>query len=123
LARAENCEEGSIDVRLVEHSLAQIDQRVDAAHDAALKELARDNSRLVEIKLASMEAYHRNRVARIQMELANATEERIRRMRTAELARIHQDHATNCAKIEARRRADIVRERVAFGGMEVVHAR
>jgi hypothetical protein len=38
------------------------------------------------------------------------------------LARIGQDHAAHCAGIEARRRADIVRERVAFGVMEVVHA-
>ena len=122
LASAESCEESLIDAQLVERSLAQIDQRVDAAHDAALKELTRNNSRLVEIKLASMDAYHRNRVARLQMGLTNATEERIQRMRTAELARIHQDHARKCATIEARRRADIVRERVAFGGLEVVYA-
>ena len=122
LACAGNCDRGSIDAALVDGSLAQIDQRVHEAHDAALAELARDNSRLVEQKLASLGAYHRNRVARIQTELANATEDRIRRMKTAELARIGQDHAAHCAGIEARRRADIVRERVAFGVMEVVHA-
>lgn len=123
LACAENYDEGSIDAALIDGSLAQLDQRVNEAHDAALAELARDNSRLVELKLASLGAYHRNRVARIQAELANVTEDRIRRMKAAELARIDQDHVAHCARIEARRRADIVRERVAFGVMEVVHAR
>ncbi|MHB1310260.1 MAG: helicase-related protein [Limisphaerales bacterium] len=122
LACAENCDAGSIGAALVDGSLAQLDHRVHEAHDAALAELARDNSRLVELKLASLGACHRNRVARIQTELANATEDRIRRMKTGELARIDQDHAAHCARIEARRRADIVRERVAFGVMEVVHA-
>lgn len=122
LACAEDSEGGSIDAVLVDRSLAQIDQRVHEAHDAAMAELDRDNSRLVEMKLASLGAYHRNRVAHIRTELANAKEDRIRRMKTAELARIDQDHAANCAKIEARRRADIVRERVAFAIMEVFHA-
>jgi hypothetical protein len=122
LACAENVDGGSIDAALVDHSLAQLDQRVHEAHDAALAQLARDNSRLVELKLASLGAFHRNRVALIQTELANATEERIRRMKAAELIRVEQDHTANCTRIEARRRADIVRERVAFGVMEVVHA-
>jgi hypothetical protein len=122
LAFAENSDRGSIETEAVDRSLAQLDQRIHKAHDAALTELARDNSRLVELKLASLGAYHRNRVAHIQTELENAKEDRIRRMKIAELNRIAQDHAASCAKIEACRRADIVRERVALGVMEVVHA-
>ena len=122
LSCAESCDGDSIDAALVDSSLAQLDQRLHEAHDAGVAELARDNSRLVELKLASLGAYHRNRVAHIQTELATPLEPRIRRMKTAELARIDQDHAGHCSKIEARRRADIVCERVAFGVMEVVHA-
>ena len=122
LACAESCDGDSIDAALVDSALAQLDQRLHEAHDTARAELARDNSRLVELKLASLGAYHRNRVAHIQTELATALEPRIRRMKTAELARIDQDHAVHCAKIEARRRADIVCERVAFGVLEFVYA-
>lgn len=122
LACSENCDADSIDAALIEGSLAQLDLRLHEAHDAAIAELARDNSRLVELKLASLRAYHCNRVVHIQMELANLIDVRIRRMKTAELARINQDHADHSARIEARRRADIVCERMASGLMEVVHA-
>jgi ATP-dependent helicase HepA len=122
LAGAQNCDGSSIDAALADRSMANLDHRLHKAHDVALAELARDNSRLVELKLASLGAYHRNRVARIQTELKNPMEARIRRMKTAELARIDKDHAAHCARIEARRRGDIVRERVAFGVMEVVYA-
>jgi hypothetical protein len=102
--------------------LAQLDLRLHEAHAAAITELARDNSRLVVLKLASLRAYHRNRVIHIQTELATLIDVRIHRMKTAELARINQDHADHSAKTEARRRADIVCERMASGLMEVVHA-
>jgi hypothetical protein len=105
----------------IELALAGLDERIHREHDAALSALAVQNTRLVELKLASLDAYHRNRVARIQAELANAREERIRRMKTAELARAERDHAARRSEIEHRRQADIIRERVAFGLLEVLH--
>jgi ATP-dependent helicase HepA len=86
-----------------------------------LSVLAVHNTRLVELKLASLDAYHRNRLARIQAELANAREERIRRMKTAELARAERDHTARPGEIEHRRQADIIRECVAFGLLEILH--
>jgi hypothetical protein len=53
------------------------------------------------MKLASLDAFHRNRVARVQAELSNANEGRIRRMKTAELARVEQDFAAHGTSIEA----------------------
>ena len=103
----------------IERALAGLDERIQRERDAALSALAVHNTRLVELKLASLDAYHRNRLARIQAELANAREERIRRMKTAELARADREHAVRRAEIEHRRQADIIRERVAIGILEV----
>jgi superfamily II DNA or RNA helicase len=103
----------------IELALAGLDERIHRERDAALSALAVHNARLVELKLASLDVYHRNRLARIQAELANAGEERIRRMKTAELARADREHVVRRAEIEHRRQADIIRERVAIGILEV----
>ncbi len=103
----------------VELAIAGLDECIHRERDIALATLTAHNARLVELKLASLDAYHRNRLARIQTELANAREDRIRRMKTAELARAERDHVARRAEIERRRQADIIRERVAVGILEV----
>jgi hypothetical protein len=119
LSRAESTASPSADAAGIELALAGLDERIHRNRDDALAELANHNARMVELKLASLHAYHRNRLARIQAELANAREERIRRMKTAELARAERDYAARHAEIERRRQADIIRERVAIGILEV----
>jgi hypothetical protein len=84
-----------------------------AAHIAETAEIAR-------FRRDSLNASQRARMAVLQEQLALASEERIRRMRTAQLVRAAADHTealANLARDEAR--ADILARRVAAGVIEV----
>jgi superfamily II DNA or RNA helicase len=122
LHQAETADPGGVHAPGIEEALAALDERIHQERDVALATLADQNARLIELKLASLDAYHQNRLARIQGELANVRDDRIRRMKAAELARAERDFATHRADIERRREADIIRQRVAMGLLEVIHA-
>jgi len=80
-----------------------------AAHIADAAEVAR-------FRRDSLSASHRARMAVLQEQLSLASEERIRRMRTAQIARAAADHSealATLARDEAR--ADILARRVAAG--------
>lgn len=84
-----------------------------AAHIADAAEIAR-------FRRDSLNASHRARMAVLEEQLALASEERIRRMRTAQIARAAADHneaLTILARDEAR--ADILARRVAAGVIEL----
>ena len=112
----------SLPVNAADEALAAIDEETHRKRDAALAELLARNEQLVARKLASLDAYQQNRLARIERELATARDERIIRMKTSEKTRAERDHAARRQEIEMRRNADIVRERVAVGILEVTHA-
>jgi hypothetical protein len=105
----------------VEDALAALDEQLHHQREAALAELRARNEQLVARKLASLDAYQQNRLARIERELATARDDRIVRMKTSEKARAERDNATRRQEIEARRNADIIRERIAIGILEVAH--
>lgn len=68
----------------------------------------------------SLDASHRARMAVIEEQLALATEERIRRMRSAQVARAAADHTEALAALARdEARADILVRRVAVGVIEV----
>ena len=80
-----------------------------AAHIADAAEIAR-------FRRDSLNASHRARMAVLEEQLSLASEERIRRMRTAQIARAVADHneaLATLARDEAR--ADILARRVAAG--------
>jgi superfamily II DNA or RNA helicase len=84
-----------------------------AAHIADAAEIAR-------FRCDSLNASHRARMAVLKEQLAKASEERIRRMRTGQIARAAVDHdeaLANLARDEAR--ADILVRRVAAGVIEL----
>ena len=84
-----------------------------AAHIAETAEVAR-------FRRDSLNASHRARMAVLEEQLALAGEERIRRMRTAQIARAAADHKealASLARDEAR--ADILVRRVAAGVIEL----
>jgi superfamily II DNA or RNA helicase len=84
-----------------------------AAHIAETAEIAR-------FRRDSLDASHRARMAILDEQLARATEERIRRMRSGQIARAIADHTEalgRLAKDEAR--ADILARRVAAGVIEI----
>jgi len=102
-------------------ALAALDEETHRQRDVALAELLTRNEQLVAHKLASLHAYHQNRLTRIERELSTASDERIIRMKTSEKSGVERDYAARRQEIEQRRNADIVRERVAVGILEVVH--
>ena len=84
-----------------------------ATHIAETAEIAR-------FRRDSLDASHRARMAVLEEQLALASEERIRRMRTAQIARATTDHKealASLARDEAR--ADILARRVAAGVIEL----
>ncbi len=84
-----------------------------AAHIAETAEIAR-------FRRDSLNASHRARMAVLEEQLAAASEERIRRMRTAQIARATADYdesLTMLARDETR--ADIIARRVAAGVIEL----
>lgn len=123
LSRSESAALSRANQAGVERALDGLEKKIHSERENALSALAANNARLVELRLASLDAYHNNRLARIRAELSNAQEDRIRRMKTSELARAERDYAERRAEIERRRHADIIRERVAFGILEVAHGK
>jgi hypothetical protein len=84
-----------------------------AGHIAETAEIAR-------FRRDSLNASHRARMTVLEEQLAFASEERIRRMRTAQIARAAADHKealASLARDEAR--ADILARRVAAGVIEL----
>lgn len=84
-----------------------------AAHIAETAEIAR-------FRRNSLDVSHRARMAVLEEQLSLASEERIRRMRTAQIARAaadHQEALANLARDEER--ADILARRVAAGVIEL----
>jgi hypothetical protein len=84
-----------------------------AAHIEATAEIAG-------FRRDSLDASQRARLAIVEEQLAFATEERIRRMRSAQIARATADHAEALAALARdEARADILPRRVAAGIIEV----
>ena len=80
-----------------------------AAHCAETADIAR-------FRRDSLEASHRARMATLADQLGSASEGRIRRMRTGQIARAQADHAEALAALAtAEERADILPRRVASG--------
>jgi ATP-dependent helicase HepA len=100
----------------------QLDEEAHRLRMQELDELNETNGILIGRKLAGVEAYHRNRLARIGNEIAQATNERILRMREAERDRIERDYERKRTEIASHRDADIISQRIAAGILEVRRA-
>jgi hypothetical protein len=86
---------------------------------AELVELRDRNGALIARKLAALDSHYRNRLERVQTERLQRTDERIIRMKEAELTRVQRDYAMRRKEIEDRLDADILTQRVAAGVLEV----
>lgn len=101
--------------------LALIDEKAHQLRLQELKELKHRNEMLFARKVGSLEAFHRNRLSRVEAELAQAREERILRMKNAEKDRIERDYERKLQELDNKRNADIVTRRLAAGVLEVKH--
>ncbi|MDQ6602643.1 MAG: DEAD/DEAH box helicase [Chloroflexota bacterium] len=106
----------------IERAFAQLDEEAHRLRMAELAGLDETNGTLIGRKLAGVEAYHRNRLARVQTQIAQATNERIIRMHEAERVRVERDYQRKRIEIESHRDADIISQRIAAGILEVRHA-
>jgi hypothetical protein len=104
---------------IVEQGLSHLAEEAHRLYLEARAKLRDANQTLVARKLASLDAYYRNRLARVQAEQSAATDPRIARMKEAEEARIERDYDQKRKAIESRRDADIVSQRVAAGILEI----
>ncbi len=104
----------------IQDRLAQLDELSDARRRATLSSLVETNEFVLARQLASLDSSHALRTNRVSGELAGATNERIRRMKQSQLARITADHERRRSRLEQRRRIDITTSRIAAGLIEVV---
>jgi hypothetical protein len=120
LSRAEQRSDApGLSAAVVEAGIGALEEVARNAYVEARAQLREHNEKLVERKLASLEAYHRNRLQRVDADLAATTDLRIARMKEAERARIERDYERRRTEIESRRDADIVSQRVAAEILQV----
>lgn len=111
--------QNSIPANLLELGYRQCEREAQKARLTAYEALKERNAALIKRKIASLSKYYETRIIRVNQELEASSNERIIRMKEAELARIKRDYENNLKKIEAKRDSDIVSQRLAVGILEV----
>jgi ATP-dependent helicase HepA len=99
--------------------VGRLDELASVLQSFAVKELRERNEMLASRRLASLETYHRNRLAKLDTDIQDATNERILRMKRSERERAQRDYERKLADIEGHRDADIISRRIAAGILEV----
>ncbi len=118
---ARQAEAIELDRIVIEESFRQLDAEAYQQRQDALRELRNKNARLAEQQMASLDAYHQNRLQRVAAEASQATDVRIARMKEAEKDRIERDYERRRAEITERSEADVISDRIAAGILEVRH--
>jgi hypothetical protein len=103
----------------IEPALHKLEEAIHEKRQVEVTKLIKTNIQLAEQQLASLARYYDRRVARTNEELSAATDRRIQRMKRSELHRIQQEQERRQREIEARKKADIISQRVAYGLLEV----
>lgn len=120
-------QKGEISNQPVPQTLAEIFRDLDTvafqARQDALDQLAQRNEMFFTRRLTSLETYYNGRIGRAKLDLENATEERIQRMRKSEYERLKQELRQQHQDLENRRQSDIVTKRIAVGLLEVVNGK
>jgi hypothetical protein len=111
-----------LDQGVLEDTITRLNEHAYGLRNKALGNLQEQNRLLVTRRLASLDAHYGSRVDRVRGDLEQAQEERIVRMRRAELSRIQQERERLQSEIEGRLDADITTRRLAVGLLEISHA-
>lgn len=105
---------------------ANLQQCIDTVEEVANKErleavrlLNQRNEHLLARRLATLEGYYRNQLARVAEELKQSTNERRQRMKQSEKSRIESDFERKKTEMEQKRDSDIVSERIAMGILQI----
>jgi len=109
----------SLSKDLLKQTLQNLEEFIHEKRFKEVENLIEINNQLAKRQLASLNMYYQRRVARVSEEIKSATNERIRRMKESEHDRIHREWENKQQKIEERKSADIISQRVAYGIIEV----
>ena len=109
----------SLPQKQIEHVLHNLEEVIHEERSKEVEKLRKTNYQLAEQQLATLERYYQRRFARVEEELASATDDRIRRMKESEQAGIQREWEHKKQDIEERKKADIISRRIAYGIMEV----
>jgi SNF2 family DNA or RNA helicase len=117
--------EGSADVpkSAIAAAMERLDEHSDERRRVSLRDLEATNELLLNRRLASLDSFHNSRRQRVAAELQDATEPRIVRMKTSELARVDADYQRRVAALERARQVEILTDRVAMALVEVTDER
>jgi hypothetical protein len=105
---------------LITKAAESLDRLSDERRRESLRALEATNEVLLNRRLASLNSFSEARRRRVAAELGEATEPRIVRMKTSELARVEADFERRHAALERARRVEVLTERVAMAVVEVV---
>ncbi|MDE2820190.1 MAG: SNF2-related protein [Chloroflexota bacterium] len=95
--------------------LEAVDEYANSIRLEEIEQLKQRNNSLLDRQLASLRGYYDNRLARVETELNQSTNERIRTMRRSEKKRIKSEFERKLREIEKQRKCDIVVNRIALG--------
>jgi superfamily II DNA or RNA helicase len=107
----------------IRNAMNRLDRYSDERRRQSLHNLEATNEVLLNRRLASLNSFHESRRGRVAAELRDASEPRIARMKTSELARIDADYERRRAALERARRVEVLAERVAMALVEVADGR
>ena len=102
------------------HPLEALAEAADRARRGRVGDLRDRNAELVDRRVASQQRSYEQQRVTLEQYLSDSTNDRIRRMRTSQLARLHLEHEERLRELEAARDVDIVTARVAQGRVKVV---
>ena len=99
--------------------LEMVDEHAHMLRLNALEQLKPRNDNLLNRQLASLRGYYLNRIARVETELSQSTNEQILIMRRSEKSRIELEFKRKQHDIERRRDCDILTNRIALGIIQI----
>ncbi len=115
--------DGDAETAVEDRALDELDRRHHGEWSAARANYVTENRELVQHRLQSLSVSHQARCKLLEDQIERATDERIHRMKEAELARANYDYERRVAELEsAAERADIHAKLVACGILHIARA-
>ena len=115
--------DGDAETAVEDRALDELDRRHHGEWSAARANYVTENRELVQHRLQSLSVSHQARCKLLEDQIERAADERIHRMKEAELARANYDYERRVAELEsAAERADIHAKLVACGILHIARA-
>lgn len=106
---------------VINKKYSHLDEALQNRRREMLKRYIQRNDFLINRKISSLDVWYKTRRQRVDVELQQGRDDRIRRMKESELSNIERDYKQKRMDLEARKVADITTRRMAAGILEVKH--